>query len=277
MIQNNTNIIKNCILFVFAAVLAGVIAYVFKTGMITKFDEYSLPGRPLAAFTDIYPIDISNSGKLSLNNNKFASAVKYLLEENNPKAASELMYMGQANNINLLLDNEQKQEYSKLIKKYDYIDLTTINQNKNEVFQTYKDIVNGIGLTFQGTGIEIVLHDVRNPLKSIVAVQNPILGRKIGDPNTNFGMELIKDYSIIEKHGESYISYGLELSDGRKIKSSTIPVYDNRFGLIGFICMNIEISKMSVENSEYIASFIESLSKIKPNNKINELIEHTKG
>ena len=89
--------------------------------------------------------------------------------------------------------------------------------------------------------MEIVLHDVRNPLHSIVCLQNPISGRRIGDPITNFGLNLIKEYS---RHGivESHISYELKLRDGRKVKSTTIPVFHKSYELIAFICINIEVS-----------------------------------
>lgn len=64
-----------------------------------------------------------------------------------------------------------------LTQQPDYAALAEVDREKDRIFQSYADIVNGIGQTFAGTPVEIVLHDTRNPLRSIVAVQNPISGR----------------------------------------------------------------------------------------------------
>lgn len=205
----------------------------------------------------------------------FMHAVNYFLENRDPRATSDLLYLGQSNNINLILNDTEKQQYSKLHDFFDYSELELINDHRNNLFNVYRDIVNGIGLTFAGTGVEIVLHDTRNPLKSIVAIQNPISGRRLGDSNTNFGLSLIKDYSIIRQPGSSYINYELTLKDGRKVKSSTIPLYSTRYGLIGFICLNIDISKLLTDDTQLIDSFIENFTSTMSNQKINELIENS--
>jgi predicted transcriptional regulator YheO len=163
-----------------------------------------------------------------------------------------------------------------LHQHYDYSEFERLNEYRNDLFRVYRDIVNGIGQTFSGTGIEIVLHDVRNPLRSIVAIQNPISGRRLDDPTTNFGLELIKDYSIIPYPGRSYVNYELTLSDGRRIKATTIPLYNKRHGLIGFICMNIDISRLSTKDSVYLHSFLSRFTAISENHKIDELIEISK-
>jgi predicted transcriptional regulator YheO len=224
----------------------------------------------------MYPITSDQYGNISLNTSTFIDAANFLLKTENPKAAADLLYLGQSNNINLLLNNDEKGIYAKLHHHYDYSEFELINEYKNDLFHVYRDIVNGIGQTFSGTGIEIVLHDVRNPLKSIVAIQNPISGRRLDDPNTNFGLELIKDYSIIPHPGRSYISYELTLNDGRRIKSTTIPLYNKRHGLIGFICLNIDISGLSPEDPTHLNSFITHFTAISENHKINELIEISK-
>ena len=237
-----------------------------------------MPGEALAAYQDLYPIDATANGKLSLNKEKFMSAVNFFSQNQSPKAIADLIYLGQGNNISLLLNPEEQKQYRKLLQMPLYKDLRAIDDHKNKKFEVYKDIVNGIGKTFAGTSIEIVLHDTRNPLKSVVAIQNPISGRRLGDSTTNFGIELIKDYSVVNSRSENYVSYPLTLKDGRKIKSSTIPLYDDDYGLIGFICLNIDISKMSEAEAddEYVDDFLKSFSSVFQNKKINELIENTR-
>ena len=235
-----------------------------------------LAGKPLAAYSDLYPIQNDASGLLHLDVSRFMKAVEYFLNNPSPKATSDLIYMGQANNVVNLLNDEEKELYSRLIKKPEYANFPEIEKQKDKIFQVYKDITNGVGQTLQGTGFEIVLHDTRNPLQSVVAIQNPISGRRIGDSTTNFGIALIKDYSIVDAKGSNFVSYGLTLKDGRNIKSSTIPLFDDTFGLVGFICINIDISKLDKNNPEAIATFIDNFKLVNANSKINELIENSK-
>jgi hypothetical protein len=253
--SNSIKIFKQFLFGVIPAIVASCFIYLIFSIPEKHLNVDTLPGRPLASYNDLYPVISNQKGNLVLDVATFIKASKYLLSNEDPKAASDLLYLGQTNNISLLLNNEEKKVYGKLHDHYDHSEFERINEYRSELFRTYQDIVNGIGQSFSGTGIEIVLHDVRNPLKSIIAIQNPISGRQLEDPNTNFGLELIKDHSIFPHRGSGYISYELLLEDGQIIKSSTIPLYNKRYGLIGFICLNIDISILSLENPENIKYF----------------------
>jgi predicted transcriptional regulator YheO len=272
----NLNHIKPVVLGVVPAFIAASFIYLIFSIPEKNIDVNALPGRALASYSNLYPISHDPKGNLALDIPVFVNAIDYFIENNDPRAAADLLYLGQSNNINLLLSNSEKQRYSLLHDRFDYSEFELINEHRNNLFSVYRDIVNGIGQTFSGTGIEIVLHDTRNPLKSIVAIQNPISGRRLGDSNTNFGLALIKDYSIIRRPGSSYISYQLSLKDGREIKSSTIPLYHKRYGLIGFICLNIDISGIETNNTVMINNFLDNFTTTMTNHKINELIENSK-
>lgn len=237
-----------------------------------------LPGKALAAFDEFYPIQVNEAGALYLDKDRFVAAVDYFTDSPSPHAISDLVYLGNLNNVTLMLPDAAKAKYIKLAEQPDYAALGEVNRQKDRVFQAYKDIVNGIGQTFAGTPIEIVLHDTRNPLKSVVAIQNPISGRRLGDTNTNFGLQLIKNYSQHEGHGQgsAFVSYGLSLKDGRKIKSTTVPLFHETYGLIGFICLNIDISKMDGHDPASVEHFIESFKAISENEQIAEMIQNTK-
>jgi predicted transcriptional regulator YheO len=271
----NVNYFKPILLGIVPAFIASCFVYLIFSIPDNKVHVNELPGRALASYPNLYPITHDREGKLTLDTSLFMKAVNHLLKNEDPRAAADLIYLGQTNNINLLLSNSEKQSYAQLHNHFDYSEFELVNEYRNDLFHVYRDIVNGIGQTFTGTGIEIVLHDTRNPLKSIVAIQNPISGRRLGDSNTNFGLELIKDYSIIRHPGSSYISYDLLLKDGRKVKSSTIPLYNKRYGLIGFICLNIDISKLSTSESAFTNSFLENFTATTNNQKIKELIENS--
>jgi predicted transcriptional regulator YheO len=273
--NRNIDILKPVLFGIVSAFIASSFIYLIFTIPQKKTDVGALPGRALASYPNLYPITHDSEGNLTLDISIFNDAVNYLLENKDPKAAADLLYLGQSNNVNLLLGNSEKKRYAMLQDYFDYSELELINEYRNDLFHVYQDIVNGIGKTFSGTGIEIVLHDTRNPLKSIVAIQNPISGRRLGDSNTNFGLALIKDYSIIRQPGSSYISYELTLRDGRKVKSSTIPLYNKRYGLIGFICLNIDISLLSSNDATYIDIFLEAFTATTMNQRINELIDNS--
>lgn len=231
-----------------------------------------ITGRPLA-YHDYYPVYSDSTGKLLFNKDKFLAACKELKNNEDIKSASDLIYLVRSNNIDLT--TAEKDIYENLVDKYEFSDdFNMTNSHREHLLYTYKQIVNGIGETFAGTNIEIVLHDIRNPLKSIVTIQNPISGRKVGDPTTNFGLQLIKDYAQIDHLGDNYVSYSLRLKSGEKIKSTTIPIYDTEYGLIAFICLNIRIGKFG--ESKYLKEFVANISTTVENSKIDELIQNSK-
>jgi predicted transcriptional regulator YheO len=269
---------KRVLLTVVPATLIVVVsAYaVMSRPELTKRSFADLTGKPLAAYSDLYPVQSDKDGNLYLDKNRFTKAVEYFARSPSPKPVSDLIYLGQANNVSLILSEPEKEAYKKLISSPMYASLPEVEKQKDSIFQSYRYIVDGIGQTFAGTGVEIVLHDTRNPLHSIVAIQNPISGRRLGDSTTNFGLELIKNYSVVDAHGSNFVAYGLKLKDGREIKSSTIPLFDDSYGLVGFICLNIDISKLDNSNPDAISSLISNFKSVNGNEKIAELIENSK-
>ena len=185
----------------YPGILIGVILAVFILSLVSLMasskveveDIGPLTGKPLAAY-QFYPVIVEDK-KLKLDKTLFMNAVSYLAEHPDPRAISDLFYLGQANRVVDLLSDQEKKTYHELVKSYDFNrELEDINTHKDKIFSVYKDIVNGVGKTFANTPIEFVLHDTRNPLGSVVAVQNPITGRRLGSSTTNFGIKLIKDF-----------------------------------------------------------------------------------
>lgn len=278
--MEKNKIYKASAAFLVALCLLGITAAAYfynnKVTIVADGSGKAMSGKPLAAFDDIYPIVVDGSGQLHLDKNRFVKAVAYLKKNPSEQAIADLVYLGQQNNITIELTPEEKNDYQALASELSSDDLNRIVNRRDALFQTYKDVVNSIGRTFAGTGIEIVLHDTRNPIRSIVAIQNPISGRQLGGPNTNFGVQLIKDYSVVNMRGASYESYPLTLKDGRAVKSTTVPIFDERYGLIGFICLNIDISKLQAFDQQAVKSFIQAVVKTNEQDKINELVDNSK-
>ncbi|WP_459203502.1 PAS domain-containing protein (plasmid) [Ralstonia pseudosolanacearum] len=239
-----------------------------------------LPGKALATYDELYPIRADQSGALYLDRERFVKAIDFFSASHSPRAIADLVYLGNSNNVTLLLDGAAKAKYLLLTQQPGYADLAELDHERDRIFQPYRDIVNGLGQTFAGTPVEVVLHDTRNPLRSIIAMQNPISGRRLGDTNTNFGLQLIKNYSYGEGMGQGrgspFISYALTLKDGRKIKSTTIPLFHEVYGLIGFICLNIDISNLNISKTAEVEHFVDNLKAIMPNEAISEIIENSK-
>lgn len=259
-----------------AALLIGTTVYLMNASKNEAPKSVHFTGRPLPSYNEFYPIRLDADGRLQLDKDRFMAAVAYFSKNPSPKAIADLIYLGQSNNIMLSLNDEEKLAYRALLSQPDYASVVDSEKNRDRILQVYKDVVDGIGETFAGTGIEIVLHDTRNPIHSVVAIQNPISGRRLGDTNTNFGLELIKNYSDINRQSGNFVSYGLTLKDGRKIKSTTIPLFDQDYGLVGFICMNLDTSKLDKEHPEEVERFIERFRLVRENSRITELIENSK-
>lgn len=240
-------------------------------------DDSPLSGMPLVSYSELYPVLADENAKLYLDKDLYMKAVSFFIENPSPKAISDLIYLGQTNLIFNKMSGSEKVLYQKLLDK-NPTGTESINREKDELFKTYIDIVNGIGKTLAGTDFEIVIHDTRNPIQSIIAIQNSVTGRQIGSPNSNFGLQLIKNYAFLDKESGSFIGYPLVLANGTKIKSTTIPLFNKKYGLIGFICVNISISKFDDPdyNKPDVRKFVDSWKQITPNQKIDEFIETAK-
>jgi len=96
-----------------------------------------------------------------------------------------------------------------------------------------------------------------------------------GDNNSNFGVSLIKLYSAPDSMPTNFVSYLLKLKVGRGVKSTTIPLFDHRLGLIGFICINVDISKLdgSKAHAKKSQALIDNFKLTQPNAPIQEVIE----
>lgn len=258
-----------------AILVAVVTLYIFNQRVAQDVPKV-LPGRPLASYEEIYPIQADTNNVLFIDRDRFTMAVHKLADKGSPRAIADLIYLGNANHVQLWLDAETRQIYEDLSTQPAFANLADVNKQRDQLLQPYKDIVNGIGLTFSGTPFEIVLHDTRDPMHSVVAVQNTITGRRLGDTNTNFGVQLIKSYSATNSTVNPFVSYQLRTKDGRPVKSSTVPIFSPVYGLIGFICINIDLSKVDPKNKDEFDNFIENFRLMTHNDAINEMIENAK-
>lgn len=112
----------------------------------------------------------------------------------------------------------------------------------HHILQCMIPTVEGIAKTF-GRNCEVVLHDISNPQSSIVAIVNGhVTGRVVGGPLSEYGLVALRkgDFS------KDRINYMKKTPDGRILKSSSIFVKDENKKVIGFLCVNFDISELMV-------------------------------
>ncbi|WP_276353222.1 helix-turn-helix transcriptional regulator [Cohnella caldifontis] len=104
-------------------------------------------------------------------------------------------------------------------------------------------LVDGIAAQF-GDQCEVVLHDLRKPYEStIVAIRNGhITGRKVGDPGTNLGLEILRG-TTQNDHRFNYIT---QTKDGRLLRSTSIYIKNGQQKTIGALCINFDITNLVV-------------------------------
>lgn len=96
---------------------------------------------------------------------------------------------------------------------------------------------------FLGSNCEVVLHDVRNIEKSIIAIENNhISGRIIGDPLKNLG----RFFREQENPSADFIKPRITSDDkGRKRKTASYLIKDEDGDLIGLLCLNMDMTRFT--------------------------------
>ena len=106
-----------------------------------------------------------------------------------------------------------------------------------------------------GKDTEIVLHDVLDIDKSIIAIaNNHISGREVGSPATNLVLKILKDGSAENSH--ALTNYKGVSTYGKKLRSSTFFIRDDTQKIIGLLCINIDDEKL-VQFRDYLDSILQ--------------------
>ncbi len=125
--------------------------------------------------------------------------------------------------------------------------------------ENYKRIVRLIGESFPDTGIEILLHNLSNPAKALCHIENNVTGRKVGAPATN----LVHDLKMRRLTNKDKLNYELNIGC-RKFKCTTIPIYREKYGLVGAICINLDFHYLNEEvrhDVEKLNAFLDAIVK----------------
>jgi len=89
-------------------------------------------------------------------------------------------------------------------------------------------------------GIEIILHNLMNPSRSIEVLENVCTGRRLHNGATNLVIDLKKRRMI----NQDKLNYELNIG-ARKFKCTTVPIVRKEFGIVGAVCINIDVNYIS--------------------------------
>lgn len=243
LVELATNVIASVIL-----IAAGYFVGIYRERRAQK-------GRNLEDY-DFYPFGVDELDNVYFDLDKFVRAVDHLLAHRNHVAARQLILIGSQNDVVNSLPADARLRYNKFYRRYrgDEIQADTA-----EFLANFKRIVRLIGDSFPDSGIEILLHDLANPATALCMIKNNVTGRDVEAPATN----LVLDLKRRRMQKQDKLNYELNIG-ARKFKCTTIPIFRESDGLVGAICINVDVNYLTDEVlrcTDQLKRFIGSLCK----------------
>jgi len=221
-----------------------------------KYKERRKFGRNLEEY-DFYPFDIDRDNVPQFDLKDFRLGVHYFLKNNDYTAARQLIFIGEQNNVRGQLEPAEQKAYARLFEKYGG---RKIVDDTNEYLENYIRLVRLIGKSFPHTGIEILLHNLADPAHSLIALENNVTGRNLRDGTTNLLIDLKKRQLLHEEK----LNYELIIG-ARRFKCTTIPIVRKEFGVVGAICINIDMNYLTEEvmkSQERIEAWFQNFGRV---------------
>ncbi|MFF9817291.1 transcriptional regulator [Streptomyces sp. NPDC014006] len=114
---------------------------------------------------------------------------------------------------------------------------TARDGERDAILAALVPVVHGIAVTF-GPVCEVVLHDYREPEKSVVAVAGSVTGRAVGGAMSEIGMRVLARGD----EADDDLNYVTRTADGTRVKSSTIVLRDSTGAVFGALCVNLDVT-----------------------------------
>jgi class 3 adenylate cyclase len=245
----------NLVVFISVVVVVAVGAYLLGRGKQQSPQQASVAGLRRLEEYDFYPFVINDRGHVEFDAEAFNTAVIHLVAEQNERAAKELIIIGEQNLVRDTFPTDQLANYKELYAKYGGDDVVS----DNTVFlENYARIVHHLGRSVPNTGIEILLHNLVNPARALVAIENGVVtGRTVGSGATN----LVLDLKTRRQQGTDKINYELNIGS-RQFKCTTIPIFRPEYGLVGAVCINVDthfIRDVAASGGARLDAFVNNL------------------
>ncbi len=220
-----------------------------------KYKERQRFGKKLEDY-DFYPYAINRDNFPEFSLKDFRLGMHYFLRNFDPMAARQLIFIGEQNNVRAQLEPSEQKVYARLFARYDG---KKIEDDTREYLENFHRIVHLIGKSFPNIGIEILLHDLSNPSRSLVALENNVTGRHLHDGTTNLVIDLKKR----QLSHEEKLNYELNLGS-RKFKCTTISIIRPEYGVVGAVCINVDANYLTEEvmsSAEKVVAFFQSFCR----------------
>ncbi len=119
------------------------------------------------------------------------------------------------------------------------------------ILQHYISVAELLGEMF-APDLEVIVHDLRKPNASIIAIVNGhITSRSVGDGTSDLGHKRLRG-----ELPERIVNYHNETAQGHALRSSTLTIRNSRKAIIGCFALNYDISQF-----EDIQRLMQRLSK----------------
>jgi predicted transcriptional regulator YheO len=139
--------------------------------------------------------------------------------------------------------------------------------NNVDIIKQYIPMVDFIS-EILGQNCEVVLHDLTDPERSIIAIRNGHLsGRKVGGPLTDLVLKVIKNRSYDE---QTFINNYKAVASKREFRSSSFFIKNESKEIIGVLCVNVDIEPF-VKVKEVMENFSRT------NSPLLKAVDHENG
>jgi predicted transcriptional regulator YheO len=203
--------------------------------LVGKYRERKIAkGRGLDEY-DFYPYESTRENFAEFSLKDFRLGVHYFLRNADARAARQLIFIGEQNDVRGQLDAAERAAYERLYSKYDG---KSIADDTHEFLENYRNLVRLIGRTFRNMGVEVLLHDLSNPSRSVAAIEGgETTGRSLGMGTTTLLIDLKRRRAL----NQDKLNYELNIG-ARRFKCTTIPIVRKDYGVVGAVCINIDIN-----------------------------------
>jgi hypothetical protein len=193
-----------------------------------------LRGRNLEQY-DFYPFVADADGFPQFSLEQFERGMTHLLRYPDATAAGQMIVLGEQNGVRYQFAPAALSAYEKLYARHHG---SQVIADSSEFLENYRRIVRLFGATFRDMGIEILLHDLVNPSRSITSIAGgEVTGRSEGMGTTKLVIDLKRRRHL----NQDKLNYGLEIG-ARRFKCTTVPILREPHGIVGAICMNIDVN-----------------------------------
>ncbi|EFQ24415.1 helix-turn-helix transcriptional regulator [Aminomonas paucivorans] len=134
-----------------------------------------------------------------------------------------------------------------------------LSTKADEILRFARPLVDFLG-DVMGEDCEVVLHDLRDPERSILAIRNgQVTGRSVGDSVTDYALEVLR-----ESQGQDYRAHypGRLAEGGKALRLSSLFLRDDEGRIVGMLSLNQDLSRLR-EAHETLGRLL-SLGEVSP-------------